>query len=85
VPRIVRRASSATPVPVVNETFFLLLSGLRFSFKGSSFFVWARQYWYSVDVALAAFGGRLTFPFREVFVPLLSQWTDSGRDGDFDF
>jgi len=38
VPSIVRRASSATPVPVVNETFFLLLSGLRLSFKGSSFF-----------------------------------------------
>lgn len=38
VPSIVRRASSATPVPVVNETFFLLLSGLRLSFKGSSLF-----------------------------------------------
>ncbi|KAK8492063.1 hypothetical protein V6N11_014186 [Hibiscus sabdariffa] len=38
VPSIVRRASSATPVPVVNETFFLLLSGLRLSFKGSTFF-----------------------------------------------
>lgn len=37
-PGIVRRASSATPVPVVNETFSLLLSGLRLSFKGSSFF-----------------------------------------------
>lgn len=38
VPSIVRRASSATPVPVVKETLSLLLSGLRLSFKGSTFF-----------------------------------------------
>lgn len=57
VPSIVRRASSATPVPVVNETLSLLLSGLRLSFDGFQF-LWARQYWYSVDVALAAFGLR---------------------------
>ncbi|KAK8485791.1 hypothetical protein V6N11_034318 [Hibiscus sabdariffa] len=38
VSSIVRRASSATPVPVVNKTFFLLLLGLRLSFKGSTFF-----------------------------------------------
>lgn len=58
VPSIVRRASSATPVPVVNFTFSLLLSGLRLSFKGDTFCGWwllARQYFYSVDLALAAF------------------------------
>jgi len=43
VPSIVRRASSATPVPVVNETFFLLLSGLRLSIKGSTVFGSYRQ------------------------------------------
>lgn len=61
MPSIVRRASSATPVPVVNETFSLLLSGLRLSFKGYTFSGWsllARQYFYSVDLALAAFGLR---------------------------
>lgn len=63
VPSVVRRPSSATPVPVVNETFFLLLSGL---FQMFHFLCWAWQYWYSVDLALAAFGLRdgLFFSFR---------------------
>lgn len=58
MPSIVRRASSATPVPVVNETFFLLLSGLRLSFKGSTFFGSFGQGSTAVDLALAAFGFR---------------------------
>jgi len=41
VPSVVRRPSSATPVPVVNETFFLLLSGL---FQMFHFLCWAWQY-----------------------------------------
>lgn len=84
VPSIVRRASSATPVPVVNETLSLLLSGLRLSFKGSSFFGSFGQGDLSLVFSRCCSSrfrlkGRLTFPFREVFVPgpLLSQWTDS--------